>query len=166
MKKIIRKTANGTTRIVKNKVSKTINAEELAKNWDNMQDFAKSNLDPRNVKKGRVETFEAAMERQSLTEEDIASSYKYYNFRFMIFSAFATLSLIFLLHGILKSQTSSCLIAVAGLLIFTSNMFNSSFRCFQIRHRALFPVKAWIQNPSEWIPENYPTASSKSNRKK
>lgn len=84
------------------------------------------------------ETFEQAMERQGVTEEDIQSAQKnYYNYAilFVIISCLAVLFGFYLLfmHG----TFAGWLLSFAAAALFLAQAFKFHFWYFQIKHRKL-----------------------------
>ena len=143
-----------------------LNIKEAQGHFDDIKNLTREHLDPRSKKTARNETFAHAMERKGLTMEDVAEAYKVYNFRFNLFAFFLGAALFMALWGASQQRWLLVMGAMPAMLIFIGQLFNASFRCFQIRHHELLPVTAWWHHRSEWIPGDYvpPRSSSKSLR--
>lgn len=109
----------------------------------------------------RQETFENAKRRLNLNEQDIASSYKLYTFRFNMFLFFSILALV--VGGYFAVSGRATALAFVGFLaIAVSQLFNASFRLMQIRYRELLPISFWLNNPKEWWLKPLPVAKGTS----
>lgn len=130
-----------------------VNADQIQSEWGSIKDMAGKVLRPSKAE-GREETFDNAMSRLKLTEEDIRGSYKFHVVRLYIFTvglgvAFIT-SLVSVFNGSWM-QAIACLGVAAAMAALS---FQASFRAFQIRRRELFDVSFWLENPREWIPKS------------
>lgn len=117
----------------------------------------RQSLKPR--REGR-ETFENAVGRLKVREEDIYDAYKLQTFRFFLFFG---LSILALIGGIyFAAQSSFTFLGFFGFIfIGAAQIFNASFRMMQIRYRELLPIKFWMQNPNEWWYRPLPKKSQK-----
>lgn len=141
-----------TFRYVKDDV---VNVKEIQGHFQDVKDLAGEHMDPRRKKVGRTETFANAMERKGLTLEDVAASYKHYSFRFYLFLFFGTFSLFLLGWSLVKLDWFVAAPSFAATLIFAAQLFNASFRCFQIRNHEFLPVSTWAQRRDQWWPAEY-----------
>lgn len=153
-------TAKRTTQYAKT----VVNAEEIQRNAEAIAELAKKNFNPFQKHNARQESFWHAMERLGLKEADLPGTYRYHSNRFYLFSFFATMAIIFLVSSIVMGNLMGSLGAVAASFVFLAQMFNASFRCYQIRKHDLLPVKEWTKVPGEWLPGEYvpPRASGRS----
>lgn len=126
-------------------VRKVVGGDQIQSGAEYIGDLRRS-LKPR--REGR-ETFENAVGRLKIREEDIHDAYKLQSFRFFLFLG---LSLLSLAGGVyFASQSSFAFLGFLGfVLIGGAQIFNASFRMMQIRYRELLPVKFWMQNANEW----------------
>lgn len=147
-----RRRTQKTFRYVKDDV---VNVKEIQGHYQDAKELAGEYLDPRRKKTGRTETFANAVERQNLTPEDIAASYKHYSFRFYLFLFFGSFSTFLLIWSLIQTNWFVVAPATAATLIFVAQVFNASFRCFQIRHHELLPVSTWFQRKDQWWPGEY-----------
>ncbi len=144
-----------------------LNIKEAQGHYQDIKELANTHLNPFRKREGRNETFAHAMERMGLTMEDVQQAYKFYSFRFNLFAFFFGAALFMAGWGITQQHWMMAVGAVPALLIFTAQLFNASFRCFQIRHHELLPASAWWRHRSEWIPGEYTAPkASKSLRKR
>lgn len=131
---------------------KMVNYDQAKSTWGAIQQLA-AGLNPRSVRRGRVETFQSAYERLGLTEESLGKVYQNYFLKLYlsaIVGAGGTL-----LTGIHLAQGSSFAVVLAFFgfaAVCLSQMFSASFRMYQIRRRQLCDVKEWLKKSAEWFP--------------
>lgn len=154
-----RNTAKKTYRYVRNDL---LNIDEAQGHYRDIKDLAKKTLDPRVQKQGRNETFAHAMERMGLKMEDLPETYKFYSFRFNLFAFFLGAAIFLAVWGTWQGNYFVPMGSIPAALIFIAQMFNASFRCFQIRHHELLPVSSWWHSKNEWLPTEYRAPRSKS----
>ncbi len=147
-----RNTSKKTFRYVKDDV---LNVKEAQGHFDDAKALLNEHYNPRNKKAARNETFANAMERKGLTEDDIASSYKHYSVRFYIFLFFFSFAGFVMCWSAFNLQWTMAGPAFAAALICLGQMFNASFRCFQIRNHEFLPVSTWLQRRDQWWPADY-----------
>lgn len=145
----------GTT-TVKDKLvneGKTLLGTEEAKRYGNkIVDDAKKSLNPFAVKQGRQESFESAMLRMGLNEEDIKQSYANHQLRFYIGLLIFIVAIIVLIKMLIAGNIFALGPAIACMALCLSQMFDGSFRTYQIRKRQLVPISEWIADYNEWWP--------------
>jgi len=156
-----RERSKKTFRYVKDDV---LNAKQVTGVYQDVKGMAKEHLNPFQKKQARTETFANAMERKSLTFDDIEGSYKNYCFRFYLFLTFGSFALTILGWGIWKLEWFVAGPAFAATMICLAQIFNASFRCFQIRHHEFLPVSTWFQRKEEWWPSEYRRPRSRSSK--
>lgn len=124
---------------------KMIAADQLKEGGQSIVDMAKS----LNKNSGRQETFENAYHRLGMTEEKLKEAYKFYAVRFYMFVGFSVLAFAFMFYYLFTTPLFS--IGILGFLaICLSQIFHSSFRMMQMRHRQLLPPSYWFSNTDEW----------------
>lgn len=125
--------------------------EESKKNWNFIKAAAQS-LNPKRIKAGREETFEAARERLHVEDEDLEKVYTNQVLKFWVVC-------ILLAGGIVATLLGQSWIGILPLIGFAALclaiLFNSSFRALQIKERKLFDVSYWAAHPEEWIPTSF-----------
>ncbi|MDD2820476.1 MAG: hypothetical protein PHW29_04360 [Flavobacterium sp.] len=106
------------------------------------------------TKSDTVETFDVARTRLGIDNEHIKLVYKRYTQKFYVslFSAIFLIGLI-IYYGYIQHSFGGLLSSTAVFTISLANMFNTSFRTFQIRKRTLYPVSEWFKRKEEWIPK-------------
>lgn len=141
-----------------------VNAEQIEGEWDNIKDMAGTVF---KVKKGdgREETFNNAVNRLNLKEEDLASAYKFHVSRLYIFIAAMAVGLFFIVSFLLKSNWFGSISCLAFLIAMTALAFQSSFRAFQISKRELVDISYWWQHPQNWVPQSLKLPNQKSTLK-
>ena len=155
-----KRTTQRTFRYVKDDV---LNVKEAQGHFQDIRNLAREHMDPRLKKNGkRQETFANAVERLNLSPEDIAASYKSYNFRFYVFSFFGSMAMFLGIWSAIQGSWLGSLSSVGAMMVCVGQAFNASFRCFQIRHHELFSVREWWNAKSEWFPAEYLPPKSKS----
>lgn len=86
----------------------------------------------------RQETFEEAIKRLKLTEEDLKNSAQSYTILTTIFVILGSISFLFCFYFLFYHQTlAGCVLAIATAAIFFSQAFRYHFWLFQIKHRKL-----------------------------
>lgn len=83
------------------------------------------------------ESFEEAVARLNLTEEDIANRLKHFQRAQWLFIVLATLVLIYFFDLLFEGSMTGCIICLAVLAITASQFFHYSFWAFQIKKRKL-----------------------------
>lgn len=141
-----------------------VNADQIESEWKSIKDMAGAVLKPKKGE-GREETFDNAMSRLGLGEDDLKSAYKFHVVRVYIFLVGLAVGLGLSIMGVYDGSW----MAAAASLGFTAAMaalsFQASFRSFQIRRRELIDISFWFDNPQEWVPKSInlpPQARSKS----
>lgn len=158
---------NRTQRTVKRTVNYVkddlLNVKEAKGHFQDARDLAREHMDPR-LKQGgrRKETFANAVERMNLTPDQIAASYRNYSFRFYLFSFFGSMAFFLGAWAAFRGSWPGAFSGLGAFLIFLGQIFNASFRCFQIRHHELFSVAEWWKAKNEWLPSEYLPPKSKS----
>jgi len=126
-------------------VRKVVGGDQIQSGADYIKDLGQG-LKPR--RQGR-ETFENAVGRLNLREEDLRDAYKFQTFRFFLFLGLSVAAGIG--AGYFALQSSFAFLGFLGFIcIGAAQIFNASFRMMQIRYKELLPVKFWLQNSSEW----------------
>lgn len=105
---------------------------------------------------GRVETFEAAMARLGIVDDELALIHN--QILLQVYMSFVV-GLIALLVGIkffaaYKFAPSMLSIAISGAAVAT--FAQGSIRCFQIQRRALGSAKEWLVSFGDWLPSRMP----------
>lgn len=85
----------------------------------------------------RQETFEEAMERQGLTEEDLADQEKTYYTYAMLFVLIGALVFIYGFYLLARSSLGGWMLAMACTSLFYAQAFKYHFYYFQIKQRKL-----------------------------
>lgn len=126
-------------------VRKVIGGDQIENGVDYIKDLGQG-LKPR--RQGR-ETFENAVGRLNLREEDLRDAYKFQAFRFFLFLGLSVAAAAGAVY--FAMQSSFAFLGFLGFIcIGVAQIFNASFRMMQIRYKELLPVKFWLQNSSEW----------------
>lgn len=141
-----------------------VNAEQIENEWGNIKDMADTVF---KVKKGegREETFNNAVNRLNLKEEDLASAYKFHVSRLYIFLGAMAVGLFFILSFLLQGNWFGSISCLAFFIAMTALAFQSSFRAFQISKRELVGVHYWWQHPKNWVPQSLKLPRQKSTSK-
>jgi hypothetical protein len=114
-------------------------------------------LNPFNKKevKSRTETFENAVKRLNIKEENLYDSFKYYNLTFWLGLVLALSSLLFGGYLLLfKGNIWSLGPTIACISIGFAQMINGSFRTFQINKRELCSLSVWY-NSKKFFPSSF-----------
>lgn len=143
---------------------KMVNYEQARSTWKIIADLA-SGLNPRNIKKGRVETFQSAYERLGLNETTLGKVYTNYFLKLyvsaIILAGGTALTVMYVING----SGAAVFTYVGFACVCLSQMFSASFRMYQMRLRQLCDITQWIKRPGEWFPTQVslpPPPSSKS----
>lgn len=152
MFKWAKKTSSGVKDKVVNEGKTLLGVEEAKKYGNRIIYDAKNSLNPFAVKKGRQESFESAILRMGLTEEDIRQSYSNHQLRFYIGISIFLVAIIVLIKMLLQSNWFAIGPAIACMAICISQIFDGSFRTYQIRRRELVSVSEWFADRKEWWP--------------
>ena len=107
----------------------------------------------------RRETFENAYARLGMTEEKMQEAYRFYMNRFYLFAFFGVIGVIVFAYFLIQ-MTWTALAVVGFLAVCLSQLFNASFRMYQMRQRELLPVIEWLRVPSEWWIRELPVRST------
>ena len=144
-------------RVVKAPVTqarKLLAVDEARENYNWISKLAKS-LMPGSVKVGRIETFDRAMERQSVTTEDLEKIYTNHVLRFWISFIMLATGLAIAVKFAIEGQFLVLLPSLGFSAICLSQMFSGSFRAYQIAMRRFCDVSDWVANRSVWIPTTF-----------
>lgn len=125
---------------------KVVGAEGIKNNADFIVDMAKGLSN----KPSRFETFQSAYERLGLTEDKLKSNYDYHIMRFNLFFAFIGLALVALVYFSVQGNYLAIVSSLAFVALCVSQLFNASFRMYQIRRRELVSVLEWFNNRDQW----------------
>lgn len=137
----------------KNYGRSVLNAEQIENEWGNIKDMAGAVLKP-NRGPRREETFDNAVNRLGLSEEDIASSYKFHVWRAYIFLGGLALGFVLTVWFALTGKLVSSIACLGFDAVAAALFFQASFRSLQIRRRELVDVSFWLREPTEWIPSS------------
>lgn len=131
-----------------------LGTEEAKKYGSKIISDAKKSLNPLAVKKGREESFENAMLRMGLNEENIKQAYFNHQLRFYIGLLIFIVAIIVLIKMLIIGNIFALGPAIACMALCCSQMFDGSFRTYQIRKRQLVSVSEWFSDKAEWWPSN------------
>lgn len=137
-------------------VAKNIVAADQIKKGSDFIVEINDSLRPKTI---RQESFRNAAQRLNVSEEQIPETYKFFSFRFFLFSGFFVLSLIMTIVFLSFGKFA----AIGGfgfMAICAAQCFNASFRMMQIRYRELLSVSFWLANPKEWWYQKLPTSKN------
>ena len=140
-----------------------VNADQIENEWGNIKSMAGAVLKPKHGPV-REETFDNAVSRLNLREEDLASAYKFHSVRVYIFTASLAIGMLACLVFLFSGSWMSALTCLGFCVAMGALFFQASFRSFQIRRRELVDVSFWLENPSEWIPGTLSLPRRKSSR--
>lgn len=152
MFKWVKKTGGGIKNTIANEGKTLLNTDEAKRYGSKIIDDAKKSLNPFAVKKGRQESFEAAMLRMNLTENDIRNVYTNHQLRFYIGTGIMIVAIVVGAKMLIQSNWFALGPAIACIAICLSQIFDGSFRTYQIRKRELVSVGEWFADKSGWIP--------------
>lgn len=106
---------------------------------------------------GRRESFEEAMDRQNLTDNDLNQVYNQMAIEAIVLFGMAVLGFIVGVYfGFFAGLSSSALVAFFVSFACLARAGSCSFRNYQIRHRRLGMLSQWLGNPAEWVPGMVP----------
>lgn len=129
-----------------------LGTEEAKKYGNKIVSDAKKSLNPFAVKKGREESFENAMLRMGLNEENIKNAYFNHQLRFYIGLLIFIIAIVVLIKMLIIGNIFALGPAIACMALCGSQMFDGSFRTYQIRRRQLVSVSEWFNDKKEWWP--------------
>ena len=154
---MFKRTTSGARKVYRYTVDGLLNLKQAKGHYQEFKTLAGRHMDPRAARRAnaRQESFAHAVQRMNLSADDIRSSYKHYNFRFYLFCFFLGVATALLLWGGIQARWGMVLSSLGAGMIFLGQMFNASFRCYQIRHHELRPVSAWWREKHEWFPTEY-----------
>ncbi|WP_136419527.1 hypothetical protein [Herbaspirillum sp. ST 5-3] len=155
-KKIFQTTKNAVRneiRSIVGTVKNTAGVEAIKQNHNYFKQMASLVLTPKKyIENARKETFEQAVQRHGVTDEDLKKNYNNFVITFYVSVVFALacagVGLGYVFDGNLLGAVSALTITTVCL----ANAFKFSFRAFQIKHRSLCAVSDFMQRKSEWIP--------------
>lgn len=133
---------------------KLLAVEQIKENFGWMKSAA-GTLMPSSVKRGRVETFERAMERQRVSHEDLDKFYTNYVLKFWISTILLATGWMVAILYLLDKQWLVLFPIVGFSAICLSQMFVASFRAYQLTNRKFCDVSEWIANRSAWVPWSF-----------
>ena len=133
---------------------KVLGVRDVKENYNWILKLGKG-LMPSSVKAGRVETFDAAMERQSVTLEDLERIYINHVLRFWIGCVMLVVGFVIAIKLTFNGDFFILLPIVGFSAICLSLMFSGSFRAYQISRRRFFDVSEWVKDKSAWIPASF-----------
>lgn len=119
-----------------------------------MATWAKAML-PSSIKKGRIETFERAMARQGVSEEELDKIYTNYVLKFWIGGMMLALGLAVAINYVIAGSHMVIFPTLGFSAICLSQMFIGSFRARQLGRREFSDVSEWLANPSSWVPTSF-----------
>lgn len=152
MFKWVRKGTGSVKDKIVNEGKTLLGAEEAKRYGNKIIEDAKKSLNPFSVKKGREESFENAMFRMGLSEEDINQSYTNHQLRFYIGLLIFIVAIIVLIKMLIQGNLFALGPAIACMALCFSQMFDGSFRTYQIRKRQLISISEWASDYKEWWP--------------
>lgn len=133
--------------------AKVVNAEEIKSNASFIKEAGSTLLLPgKTIKNARTESFEEAVRRQNLDEEDLMRVHFNYSASFYVSAFFGAVCFALMANAFVAGSIMYVLSSFAIFLVCLANAFRFSFRCFQIRHRKLCPVSEWFSRKQEWLP--------------
>ena len=96
----------------------------------------------------REETFEQAKKRLNLSDEDIETTEKNYQFYAIIFAILGILCFIYSFYLVIEHFTfTGLLLGLAATALFLSQAFKYDFWCMQLKNRKLgLTIKQWREN--------------------
>lgn len=138
------------------KAKKFTGYEDTKKFSTDTKEIAGTLLSPKKaIASARNETFNEAMKRLGVNEEDLKMNYR--NFAWLCWISLAFAVFLISLATYCVTQGSS-LQGLAGLSIASfclASAFKYSFRAFQIRHQNLCSVKTWYERKPDWLPNPF-----------
>lgn len=131
---------------------KMVNYDQARSTWASIQQMA-AGLNPRSVRRGRVETFQSAYDRLGLTEESLAKVYQNYFLKFYLSLMIGAGGTVLTVVNIIQGNSVAVALAYLGFIaVCVSQMFSASFRMYQMRRRKLCDVSEWFKRGAEWFP--------------
>lgn len=133
---------------------KVVNADEIKSTWGEMGRLAKESLLP---SKGpvREETFNNAMSRLKITDQDLQQPYAFHVSRIYIFSTGLIVGLGLVLYFLIQQSWMATFACMGFSLAMAALVFQASFRSFQLQRRELVSIFFWSQHPKQWIPLSF-----------
>lgn len=152
---IFKKAAKKGTGYVKEEANSLLNLKTAKFFGADIINSARKVLDPRTVKKGKEESFSNAVQRLNIKESDLRAAYKNYLFKFYLGISLFLLALFFGLKISISSSYFALAPMIGAMAIAISQIFEGSFRCYQINRRELCSVTQWRQNFDNFFPEKF-----------
>lgn len=104
------------------------------------------------MRPGRIETFEEALERNGVLEEDLPLIHNQLLLQMYAAGVFAVVAYTVAgVHTLQQSYFSGLLSLILGTTC-AAHFSQSSLRAFQVRRRRLGAAAEWLTSPSEWLP--------------
>lgn len=104
-------------------------------------------------KSNRVETFQEAVIRLNVSDEDLKANYRNNAVSFYVSFTFALVCLGGLFINLFQTHNTLASLSMASIMLLClSNCFRFSFRALQIKHQNLFSPKEWLNRKKEWFP--------------
>ncbi len=100
--------------------------------------------------KARHEKFEEAIERMSLTEDDVLAAAQHQRVRALAFMTALAVDVVLLAWWAFSVEIPAFVISTALMLAFASGAITSLFRAWQFRHRQLIGFVEWL-NLNDWF---------------
>lgn len=105
------------------------------------------------IANARNETFEEAVKRHGVTDEDLKKNYNNFVITFYVSALFALVCLGLAFNYLFNEQSiMGGLSSLSIMSVCLANCFKYSFRAFQIKHRSLCSVKDFTPRVKEWFP--------------
>lgn len=137
----------------KNTVGKMVGFEAIKDGAIYIKTTSKHLLNPKEaIKNARVETFEQAVSRLGVSDEDLKKNHNNFTTTFWVSFMFAMFCLYNIFNYGLGGHFIPSLASLSIMLVCLANCFKYSFRAFQIRHRNLCPTSVFLQRANEWFP--------------
>lgn len=133
---------------------KIIGLDQAKENLTWMASIGRTLL-PSSIKAGRVETFEHAMQRQGVGEEDLEKIYLNHVLKFWICVIMLFVGWGVALSYVLSGHWVALLPALGFTAICFSQMFVASFRAHQIGQRKFCDVSEWLGDIGLWVPATF-----------
>lgn len=100
----------------------------------------------------RVETFEEAVERRRLTEDDLRVFHRQHIILAHIFLFFMALAVLMGVYHFTVANYAGVLTSAAATIVMVAVYIPRSFRAFQIERRELCAFNVWAKSPKNWLP--------------
>ena len=137
----------------KNTVSKMVGFGAIKDGADYIKATSKHLLNPKEaIKNARVETFEQAVLRLGVNNDDLKKNYNNFTTTFWVSFVFGLICFANIVSYGLDGKVLSTLASLSIMFVCLANCFKYSFRAFQIRHRNLCAPSLFLQHKSEWFP--------------